>query len=163
MICRRMAFSCWMNNRKCDSLGAKKSFLTRVQPNFSNFKRGPRKPSAQQRILADWRGIDLAPVEIAKAKSPRTAGDIMPRILSDLRIDRRQSESEILKVWNHLIDPNIVAHAKPTGINKGTLFVTVDSSVWLDEIVRYRRRDILQRLQTSFGRDLIARISFRVG
>jgi hypothetical protein len=39
----------------------------------------------------------------------------------------------------------------------------VDSSVWLDEIVRYRRRDILQRLQTSFGKDLIARISFRVG
>ena len=87
----------------------------------------------------------------------------MPKILKDLRIDRRQSESEILKVWAHLIDPNIVAHATPTGINKGTLFVTVDSSVWLDEIVRYRRREILQRLQMSFGKDLITRISFRVG
>ena len=134
-----------------------------MQPNFSNYKRGPRKPTAQQRVLAEWRGIDLAPVNVARAKTAKRAGDVMPRILKDLRIDRRQSESEILKVWNHLIDPNIVAHALPTGINKGTLFVTVDSSVWLDEIVRYRRREILQRLQTSFGKDLIARISFRLG
>lgn len=134
-----------------------------MQPNFKTFKLGPRKSTAQQRVLAEWRGIDLAPIDVARAKTSRSAGDVMPRILKDLRIDRRQSESEILKVWNHLIDPNLVAHAKPTGINKGTLFVTVDSSVWLDEIVRYRRHEILQSLQTSFGKDLITRISFRVG
>ena len=87
----------------------------------------------------------------------------MPDILSELRIDRRRAEVEILKVWNHLIDPNIVAHAQPTGIRKGTLFVTVDSSVWLAEIVRYRRKEILDRLQHSFGRDVIAKISFRLG
>jgi predicted nucleic acid-binding Zn ribbon protein len=62
-----------------------------------------------------------------------------------------------------LIDPNIVAHAQPTGVRKGTLFVTVDNSVWLSEIVRYRRKEILDRLQHSFGRELIQRISFRVG
>lgn len=140
-----------------------RNFFQTVQPNFNNYKRGPRKPSARQNVLAEWRGIDLAPVEIARAKTSRHASDVMPRILKDLRIDRRQSESEILKVWNHLIDPNIVAHAKPVGLNKGTLFVTVDSSAWLDEIVRYRRREILQRLQHSFGRDLIVKISFRVG
>jgi hypothetical protein len=39
----------------------------------------------------------------------------------------------------------------------------VDSSVWLSEIVRYRRKEILVRLQHSFGREFIAKISFRVG
>ena len=72
-------------------------------------------------------------------------------------------KSNVLKVWNNLLDPTIVAHAQPTGIRKGTLFVTVDSNVWLSEIVRYRRREILDRLQHSFGRDFIAKISFRVG
>jgi predicted nucleic acid-binding Zn ribbon protein len=80
-----------------------------------------------------------------------------------MRIDSRRADAEIVKVWNDLIDPTIVAHAQPTGLNKGTLFVTVDSSVWLAEIVRYRRKEILDRLQHSFSRDLIARISFRVG
>ncbi len=78
-------------------------------------------------------------------------------------MDCRQAETEILKVWNHQLDPNIIAHAQPTGIRKGTLFVTVDSSVWMHEIMRYRRREILERLHNSFGSELIARISFRVG
>jgi predicted nucleic acid-binding Zn ribbon protein len=87
----------------------------------------------------------------------------MPRVLTELRIDFRRAEAEVVKVWNDLLDPTIVAHAQPTGLNKGTLFVTVDSNVWLSEIVRYRRKEILDRLQHSFGRDFIARISFRVG
>ena len=91
------------------------------------------------------------------------ASAVLPKVLNDLGLDRRRAETEILKVWNHLIDPNLTAHAQPTGLNKGTLFVTIDSSPWLDEIVRYRRKEILDRLQHSFGRDLIVRISFRVG
>jgi predicted nucleic acid-binding Zn ribbon protein len=121
------------------------------------------KTNPRQQVLAQWRGIDLAPVEKARAFTARTVQSVMPQVLTKLGLDRRRSETEILKVWNHLIDPTVSAHAQPTGLNKGTLFVTVDSSVWLNEIVRYRRREILERLQHSFGKDLISRISFRVG
>ena len=124
---------------------------------------GPGRRTARQRILADWRGIDVAPLEKARALRAQPAGAVLPKVLSDLRIDRRRSEAEVVKVWNSSIDPVIIAHAQPTGLRKGTLFVTVDSSVWLSEIVRYRRKEILDRLQHSFGRDLIVKISFRVG
>jgi predicted nucleic acid-binding Zn ribbon protein len=125
--------------------------------------KGPGKSSARRRVLAAWRGVDLAPVEEARQNRAKRAGDVLPRVLSELRIDGRRAEAEIVKVWNDLIDPNVVAHAQPVGVRKGTLFVTVDSSVWLAEIVRYRRKEILDRLQHSFGRDVIARISFRIG
>jgi hypothetical protein len=124
---------------------------------------GPPKRSARQRALAQWRGVDLIPIEKGQAARFKSGGDLIPSVLKSLRFDRRQSEAEVVKVWNNLLDPRIVAHAQPTGIRKGTLFVTVDSSVWLSEIVRYRRKEILDRLQHSFGRDLITRISFRVG
>ena len=124
---------------------------------------GPPKLSPRQRALAAWRGVDLSAAEVARSDRTKPAGAVMPRVLGDLRIDSRRAEVEIVKVWNHLLDPNIVAHAQPVGLRKGTLFVNVDSSVWLAEIVRYRRKEILDRLQHSFGRDLIARISFRVG
>jgi hypothetical protein len=130
---------------------------------YTKFKLGPPKSDARQRILAQWRGIDLSPLEKAQAACARRAGDILPKVLTDMRMDRRRAEAEVLKVWNNLIDPAIVAHAQPTGLHKGTLFVTVDSSVWLNEIVRYRRKEILDRLHHSFGRELIVRISFRVG
>lgn len=124
---------------------------------------GSGKISARRRVLAQWRGVDLAPLEIAQAARARSAGDVLPRVMSDLRMDDRRAEAEIIKVWNSLIDPNIVAHAQPAGLRKGTLFVNVDSNVWLSEIVRYRRREILDRLQHSFGKNVIQRISFRVG
>ena len=127
----------------------------------------PRSASARidprRAILAQWRGVDLVPAERARALTAQAVKAVMPKVLSDLGLERRCGETEVIKVWNHLIDPNVVAHAQPTGLRKGTLFVTVDSSVWLNEIVRYRRREILDRLQHSFGKDLVTRISFRVG
>ena len=129
-----------------------------------------RKPKTARRlgadprnaVLAQWRRIDLAPLEKAQAATAQTVKAVMPKVLADLGLERRCAEIEIVKVWNHLLDPNIVAHAQPTGLRKGTLFVQVDSNVWLSEIVRYRRREVLERLQHSFGKDLITRISFRV-
>ncbi|MDB6125597.1 MAG: putative RNA-binding protein containing Zn ribbon [Pedosphaera sp.] len=128
-----------------------------------SYKLGPPKSDARTRVLAQWRGVDLAPIEKARTLRVKTAADALPQVLKELRLDRRRSEAEVLKVWNNLIDPTLVAHAQPTGLHKGTLFVTVDSSSWLNEIVRYRRKEILDRLQHSFGRELIVKISFRVG
>jgi predicted nucleic acid-binding Zn ribbon protein len=130
---------------------------------YNNFKLGPPKTDARQHVLAQWRGMDVAPLEIARAVRTRKVADIMPKVFVDMRMDKRRAEAEVVKVWNSLIDPGIVAHAQPTGLHKGTLFVTVDSSPWLDEIVRYRRKEILNRLQSSFGTEVIAKISFRVG
>jgi predicted nucleic acid-binding Zn ribbon protein len=125
--------------------------------------RGAPKLKARERALAEWRGVNLTAQERAQRNTGKALAEIMPKVLTGLRMDCRQAEAEIVRVWNHLIDPKIIAHAQPTGINKGTLFVRVDSDVWRDEIVRYRRREILERLQHSFGREMIARISFRVG
>jgi len=124
---------------------------------------GPPKSNARQRVLAQWRGIDLAPLERARALNSKTPGALMSGVLKGLKVDERRAEIEVVKVWNSAIDPNIVAHAQPVGLRKGTLFVNVDSSVWLNEIVRYRRKEILDRLQHSFGKEFVARISFRVG
>jgi len=127
------------------------------------FKLGPPPANARQRVLTQWRGLDVDALAKTTLVRTRKAGELLPKVLTDMGLDRRRAEAEVLKVWNNLVDPGIVAHAQPTGLRNGTLFVTVDSSPWLDEIVRYRRREILDRLQHSFGRDLVTRISFRVG
>jgi predicted nucleic acid-binding Zn ribbon protein len=134
------------------------NIIRNLRPKSAFIKATPR-----QAVLAQWRGMDLAPLEKAKALTARSLKAVMPKVLGELGLDRRCSETEILKVWSHLLDPNIVAHAQPAGLRKGTLFVSVDSSVWLNELVRYRRREILERLQNSFGKQYITRISFRIG
>ncbi len=142
-----------------------------LPPHMRNIRRtggknkyGAKVPAYERRrVLAQWRGVDLTEQETARTDRAQTAGHVLPKLLESFGMDRRRSEAEIVKVWNHLIDPTVTAHAQPTGINKGTLFVTVDSNVWLSEIVRYRRKEILEQLQTAFSSDMITRISFRVG
>jgi len=124
--------------------------------------RGPGKRTSRQKVLAQWRGTDLTPLEIAQMTSARPTSEVLPRVLTSLRMDQRRAEIEIVRVWNQVLDPNIVAHAQPSGIRNGTLFVTVDSNVWLSELVRYRRKEILERLQHSFGQEMVQKISFRV-
>lgn len=124
---------------------------------------GPGRSPPRQRVLAQWRGIDVTPLEKAQTVRARSAGAVMPKLLADYRIEGRRADVEIVKVWNNLIDPNIVKHAQPVNLAKGTLFVNVDSSVWLSEIIRYRRKEIIERLQHSFGADVIKKISYRVG
>ncbi len=131
----------------------------------------PKHPSLESQIrdrvrrgvLTDWRRVDLEPWEKAWADRARPAAGLVTGVLQGLRLDQRKAETEVVKVWNRLLDSNIAAHAQPVGLRKGTLFVHVDSSVWLSEIVRYRRQEILTRLQSSFGSQMIQRISFRLG
>jgi predicted nucleic acid-binding Zn ribbon protein len=119
--------------------------------------------AARAKVLAQWRRVDYGPLEAVRATPARHAGEVLPGLLKELRLDARQADAEIVKVWNSLIDPAVAAHAQPANLHKGTLFVNVDNSAWLSEIVRYRRREILERLQTSYGKAAIQRISFRIG
>lgn len=106
--------------------------------------------------------MDLQPLERAQANAARPVSGVIPRVLEDLRLDQRRAETEILRVWNRLLDPDLAAHAQPVGLRAGTLFVAVDSNVWLAEIVRYRRHEILDRLHSAFGRERVQRLSFRI-
>jgi hypothetical protein len=125
--------------------------------------KGPPKLSRRDRALAALRGAHAIREERANALREKSAGELMGKLFKDLRMDRRRAEAEIARSWNSLIDPNITAHAQPVGLAKGTLFVNVDNSAWLSEIVRYRRKEILDRLQHAFGKEMIAKISFRIG
>ena len=118
---------------------------------------------ARARVLTQWRWVDYSPLEVARATPARSASELLPALLKDLRLDSRRAEAEVVKVWNDLLDPAVTAHAQPANLHKGTLFVNVDNSAWLNEIVRYRRKEILDRLQHSFGATVIQKISFRIG
>lgn len=119
--------------------------------------------SARDRTLNSWRGMDVRAVERAWRSGEKSLGDLLPKVWENLRLDQKLAESQLVLVWKQAIDPTVAAHAQPVGLVKGTLFVSVDSSVWLSEIVRYRRKEILDRLQTAVGREMVQRISFRVG
>jgi hypothetical protein len=116
-----------------------------------------------ERVLAQWRGIDLSEEEKAFKSAAIPVSEIIPKVLANLHIDQKVTEGEILSSWEALINPLITAHAKPVALRKGVLFVSVDSNAWHAEIVRFHRKEILAKLQACFGESVIKKISFRVG
>ena len=124
---------------------------------------GPPPLSGKEQVLTEWRRVNLISAEKAQANPAKAMENVLPAVLKTLRLDQRRVEAQIVQMWNSIIDPNIAAHARPDRLRNGTLFVVVDSNVWLDEIVRYRRKEILDRVRHSFGRELVTKISFRLG
>ncbi len=119
--------------------------------------------AARSRTIDQWRGRGFTSAETAWISPAKSIETILPGVLGYLRLEQRLDESKIQTIWSQILDPTLVAHAQPAGFAKGTLFVNVDSSVWLNEIVRYRRQEILERLQTALGKAVVQKISFRVG
>jgi len=121
---------------------------------------GPPPRSARERTLALWRGADLTDEERALHTRARSLAELLPQLLEDLRLEQRRQDAEIQQAWREIMEPDIVAHARPVALKKGTLIVGVDSNAWLAEIVMFRRHDILRRLQQVFGAERIRAVSF---
>lgn len=119
--------------------------------------------AARARTIDQWRGRGFTSAETAWKTPAKSIEAILPAVLGHLRLEQRLEEAGIQTIWGQILDPTLVAHAQPAGFAKGTLFVNVDSNVWLNEIVRYRRHEILERLQTALGKNVVQKISFRVG
>ncbi len=129
----------------------------------SRFTADQQALDARARAIRQWRRLDTSEVEGAMRRCDRTPADLVPQILGGLRLEERLMESQIAQIWPKVIDPIVARHTVPVGLAKGTLFVTVDSNVWLSEILRYRRRELLERIQNAFGSSRIEKISFRLG
>ena len=65
-------------------------------PNARPFYRspplGPPKGSARQRILAQWRGVDVTPLQTAQTNSARPVGKLLSLVLGKVGLDRKRAE-----------------------------------------------------------------------
>ncbi len=68
-------------------------------------------------------------------------------------LQREQSNrlEGLAEEWPALVGGMVAAHARPGVLERGELTVFVDSSVWLSELSRHGRKDMLAALQRRFG------------
>jgi len=64
--------------------------------------------------------------------------------------EKQQLFRRILTHWAEVVGTTVAAHARPTGINRGILWVATSSSVWAQEL-SYKRHLILQKLNHQFS------------
>ncbi len=89
---------------------------------------------------------------------------ILDKVWKGLEIGRKEEEAGIWQYWRDWIGEEVSKHSQPQFLTPwGKLVVNVDSSVWVEELTKFRKKKILKKLNQHLRKDLIKEIYFRVG
>lgn len=88
--------------------------------------------------------------------------NVLADIFKKIEANRQPWFGEVHAEWDSLLGDLTSRHARPVGMRGRTLIVHVDNSAWLNELVRFRRGEMLERLQRKFGSERIQNISLRL-
>lgn len=69
---------------------------------------------------------------------------------------------KIVAKWKIIAGENVAAHSRPGRLNESVLYVYVDSSTWLNEIVRLHADNIKRFLKKEFGANAVKTVRYQV-
>ncbi len=92
---------------------------------------------------------------------PEAVGALIDRVLADLGAGATARAVRIADHWLDAVGPEIADHSRPVGIRGDVLEVTVETSVWCQQL-QLRIPEILAGLRRSVGDDAPARVWLRV-
>lgn len=80
------------------------------------------------------------------------------------KLDERQCPllQQVQARWPAIAGPQFAAHAWPGRLNANVLYVYVDSSAWLNEIVRFQADNILRQIRSMTGPADIKTVRYQV-
>lgn len=75
------------------------------------------------------------------------AGSLIERVIAGLGLSSQHWLSRLAEAWDDVAGANVAEHTRPGGMDGRTLIVYVDSSVWLNELSRYGRPQLLKNIK----------------
>ncbi len=90
----------------------------------------------------------------------KSLGDALDELVENLGIRKKLREQDVFELWDKAVGERIAEIAKPTRISKGTLFVSVQSGTWRNEL-SMRREEILARLNETVNEEIVKDIKFQ--
>jgi predicted nucleic acid-binding Zn ribbon protein len=90
----------------------------------------------------------------------KTLGDALDELVENLGIRQKLREQDVFEFWDKAVGERIAKVARPTRISKGTLFVSVQSGPWRNEL-SMRREEILGRLNEIVNEEIVKDIKFQ--
>jgi predicted nucleic acid-binding Zn ribbon protein len=89
-------------------------------------------------------------------------GDLV-RKTAEVVTARSKANRRLSKKWATIADQDILEHTEVKGINKGVLYVRVDSATWLHYITAFKKEGLLKSVQSEYRQRYISDIRFYVG
>jgi predicted nucleic acid-binding Zn ribbon protein len=93
---------------------------------------------------------------------PEKAGKILERLTNRMGITARLEKEKAVVLWGEVVGQGIARRAKAVSVRDNILFVTVQNSVWLQELALLKE-SIIAKINSLVGKQVIKDIVFRVG
>ncbi len=89
---------------------------------------------------------------------PQPLGSLLGRVLQELGLKEKLRQYDVVTAWPDLVGERIAKVTKAYRIDRGVLFVRVETSEWRNELVM-RKPEILKKINT--GEQIVTDIVFR--
>jgi predicted nucleic acid-binding Zn ribbon protein len=118
-------------------------------------------PSLRAQVIREWQpfaaGNDL------DSNAVTSLSKLVPGVMKGLGLEQRLQQSQAFSLWPQIVGSDIAAHAQPVSLRNGTLVIAVDHPVWLQELSRYHKTLLLQKIGERIGKSAVRNIVFRIG
>jgi predicted nucleic acid-binding Zn ribbon protein len=91
--------------------------------------------------------------------APESVTSVLNFALKKNKLEDKLTPFKFLSNWPQIVGTHIAKHSKPDNFKDGILFIKVDSSVWLQELM-FQKETILRRLQAITPKELELRDIF---
>lgn len=80
--------------------------------------------------------------------------------LRENNLEAKAQESSVPSYWEEIVGESVARHATVERIDRGRMFVRVESAVWRNELLM-RRDEIRRKVNERFGAEVILEIILR--
>jgi predicted nucleic acid-binding Zn ribbon protein len=103
-----------------------------------------------------------APTSAAPAR-PEKLGEILSRLFAARGWGRRHERLRLEETWAEIVGPRASGHTRVGVLRRGVLEIVVDSSVLLQELAHFQKRQLLEQLRARLTGMTINDLRFRSG
>lgn len=89
-------------------------------------------------------------------------GNIINSVLKTCRSDCHEELSEVWNLWDNAVGDVIAQNARPKAFKGSLLLVHVNSTPWMHQL-QFLKKDIIKKINTALGKDLVKDIIFKIG
>lgn len=89
-------------------------------------------------------------------------GDILNSVFKTCRRDRDEELSKVWNLWDNAVGDVIAKNARPEAFKGRILLVHVNSPPWMHQL-QFLKKDIIKKINTALGKDLVQDIKFKIG
>jgi len=90
----------------------------------------------------------------------QSLGDALDELIDKLGIRKKLREQEVFFLWAEAVGERIAKVTIPVRIHQGTLFVSVKTGPWRNELTM-RKKEIIDRINGSLSEEIVRDIKFQ--